>query len=96
MESLMAADMVMPDIDGEVVFRQIRSLVPEEKGLFISGHSFSDQQLKLLHSGNCDFLQKPFNLPQFSAKIRHVLEHQDRDGHSPCQLGDVRSGVKLL
>lgn len=77
---LVVLDMVMPDIDGEAVFRQIRSLVPEVKVLFVSGHSFSDQQLKLLLSGNCDFLQKPFNLPQFSAKIRHVLEHLGSPG----------------
>jgi len=71
---LVVLDMVMPDLDGEAVFRQIRSLVPGVKVLFISGHSFSDQQRKLLNSGNCDILQKPFNLPQFSAKIRQVLE----------------------
>lgn len=77
---LVVLDMVMPDMDGEAVFRQIRSQVPEVKVLFISGHSFSGRQRKLLNSGNCDFLQKPFKLPQFSAKIRHVLESHTLPG----------------
>ena len=73
--SAVVIDMVMPDVGGEEVFKEIRSLVPDIKVLFISGHSFSLQQRALLKSGNCDFLQKPFNLRQLSTKIRRLLDN---------------------
>ncbi len=71
---LVILDLVMPDIDGEVVFRQIREKVPNIKVLFASGHYVVEQTRALLESGLSDFIQKPFNVRQLSTKIRTILD----------------------
>ncbi len=71
---LVILDMVMPDMDGEAVFEQIREIKSNQKVLFASGHYVVDQTRELLHRGFSDFLQKPFNLRQLSTKIRCILD----------------------
>ena len=70
---LIILDLVMPDIDGEAVFHEIRKIAPDIKVLFASGHYVVEQTRALLKSGCSDFLQKPFNLRQLSSKIRTIL-----------------------
>jgi PAS domain S-box-containing protein len=71
---LVVLDLVMPDIDGEIVFCQIREMDPNIKVLFASGHYVVEQTRALLESGLSDFIQKPFNIRQLSTKIRTILD----------------------
>lgn len=71
---LVILDLVMPDLNGEEVFHKIRSIKPDVKVLFASGHYMGDQTRVLLQSGSSDFLQKPFNMRQLSTKIRRLLD----------------------
>ena len=71
---LVILDLVMPDMDGEAVFYQIRKVKPDIKVLFASGHYVVDQTRALLQNGLSDFLQKPFNLRVLSTKIRTILD----------------------
>ena len=71
---LVILDLVMPDMDGEAVFHELRNIDPEIKVLFASGHYVVEQTRALLKSGRSDFLQKPFNLRQLSTKIRTILD----------------------
>jgi PAS domain S-box-containing protein len=70
---LVILDLVMPDMDGETVFHELRKIRPDIKVLFASGHYVVEQTRELLRSGLSDFLQKPFNLRQLSNKIRLIL-----------------------
>ncbi|MEJ2040777.1 MAG: response regulator [Desulfosarcinaceae bacterium] len=72
---LVILDLVMPDVDGEAVFHEIRKISPKIKVLFASGHYMVEQTRALLKSGLSDFLHKPFNLRQLSTKIRTILTH---------------------
>ena len=72
---LVILDLVMPDVDGEAVFHEIRKISPKIKVLFASGHYMVEQTRALLKSGLSDFLHKPFNLRQLSTKIRTILSH---------------------
>ncbi len=71
---LVVLDLVMPDMGGEEVFNQIRSLNQDIKVLFASGHYVGEQTRDLLKTGASDFLQKPFNLRQLSTKIRGLFD----------------------
>jgi two-component system, cell cycle sensor histidine kinase and response regulator CckA len=71
---LVVLDLVMPEMGGEQVFREIRSLKPGIKVLFASGHYVGEQTHDLLKTEESDFLQKPFNLRQLSTKIRGLLD----------------------
>ncbi len=70
---LVILDMVMPDMDGETVFKQMRSIKPDVKVLFASGYYVIEETSSLLQEGGSDFLQKPFNMNQLSTKIRNIL-----------------------
>jgi PAS domain S-box-containing protein len=71
---LVILDLVMPDVDGESVFREIRKIDEDIRVLFASGFYVVEQKRDLLENGASDFLQKPFNLKQLSTKIRRILD----------------------
>jgi PAS domain S-box-containing protein len=71
---LIILDLIMPDLDGEAVFNEIREIKPDMKVLFASGHYMVDQTQALLEKGDTDFIEKPFNLQQLSTKIRKLLD----------------------
>lgn len=71
---LVILDLVMPDLDGESVFREIRKIDEDIRVIFASGFYVVEQTRDLLENGASDFLQKPFNLKQLSTKIRCILD----------------------
>ena len=71
---LVILDMVMPDMDGGVVYDAIREICPDIKVILSSGYSENENINKILQRGCNGFIQKPFNLKQLSKKIREVLD----------------------
>jgi CheY-like chemotaxis protein len=71
---LLVTDVVMPEMNGFELARALRAIRPDLKVLFISGYtglsSFDPAQL----SAGSAFLQKPFTLNAFVAKVRELLE----------------------
>jgi CheY-like chemotaxis protein len=67
--------MIMPDVGGSEVFDHIRKLRPNIKILLSSGYNMDFQASSLLGQGCNGFIQKPFNLKAFSAKIREILDN---------------------
>jgi two-component system, cell cycle sensor histidine kinase and response regulator CckA len=72
---LVILDMVMPDLDGEAVFKVLRAIRPDIKVLFASGFYLIEQASSLLSKGTTDFLQKPFSMHQLSTRVRRMLDH---------------------
>ncbi|MBR9980017.1 MAG: PAS domain S-box protein [Desulfatitalea sp.] len=77
---LVVLDMVMPDLDGEAVFKELRAIRPDIKVLFASGFYVMEQATGLMRKGQTDFLQKPFNMHQLSTKIRRMLDGKTDSG----------------
>jgi signal transduction histidine kinase/ActR/RegA family two-component response regulator len=71
---LVILDLVMPHMGGDVVYEKIMQIRPDVKVLFASGHYVDEQAQALMKSGASDFLQKPFNIRQLSARIRQILD----------------------
>jgi PAS domain S-box-containing protein len=72
---LMLTDLVMPHMSGKELARQIVSLHPEIKAVFMSGYSnnlLSDSQQML--DRKYDLLQKPFRLTELGSFIRRALD----------------------
>lgn len=69
---LLITDVIMPDIDGPVLAKQIREKFPDLKIIFISG--YTEEKLKdELNDDKTWFLPKPFTLTQLAAKVKDVL-----------------------
>ncbi|MBU2490886.1 MAG: response regulator [Proteobacteria bacterium] len=71
---LIILDMVMPGMNGDRVFRELRKINPQARILISSGYNTSNQINELLRTGLSAFISKPFDLESLSAKIREVFE----------------------
>lgn len=69
---LMLTDVVMPDMDGPELMRQIRQFIPGLRTIFISSYP---PNVVARHGSLEDgvFIQKPFSLSSLAAMIREVL-----------------------
>ncbi len=70
---LLITDVVMPNMDGPTLVRNVRLLKPEMQIIFMSGYAEetfrrNDEKAEELH-----FLPKPFGLKQLAAKVKEVL-----------------------
>ncbi len=74
---LAVTDVVMPQMSGGQLAKELGRLLPETKLLFVSGYAGKtvlDHHVTGLAS---NFLQKPFTLKQLSSKIRETLDRHD-------------------
>jgi PAS domain S-box-containing protein len=71
---LVILDMVMPDMGGGPLYDELKQINPDIKVLLSSGYSISGEASEILARGCNDFIQKPFDLKQLSAKMRHILD----------------------
>ena len=71
---LLMTDVIMPEMNGRDLARNILALHPGMKRLFMSGYTAD----VIAHHGVLDdgvhFIQKPFSLPNMAAKVREVLD----------------------
>ena len=70
---LLITDVVMPQMDGPGLVREVREVHPEMKVIFISGYTEDAFRQRLDSDGDIDFLPKPFSLKQLASKVRDVL-----------------------
>jgi two-component system cell cycle sensor histidine kinase/response regulator CckA len=70
---LLITDVVMPQMDGPGLVREVRTIHPEMKVIFISGYTEDAFRQRLDSDGGIDFLPKPFSLKQLASKVREVL-----------------------
>ena len=71
---LLMTDVVMPEMNGKEMAKNLLSLYPNLKRLFMSGYTAD----VIAHHGVLDegvqFLQKPFSVQTLAAKVREVLD----------------------
>ena len=67
-------DMIMPDMSGGETYNHLIEINPSIKTLLSSGYSINGKAQAILNSGCHGFIQKPFNLPNLSQKIRKILD----------------------
>jgi PAS domain S-box-containing protein len=67
-------DMVMPGLSGGEAFDRLRQLDPGVGVLLSSGYSIDSQAREILARGCDAFIQKPYDLPGLSRKLRAVID----------------------
>jgi CheY-like chemotaxis protein len=80
---LVILDMVMPGIAGGEIFDTIKTLNPGVKVICSSGYVLNDETAKLLERGCDAFIQKPFRIDDFLAKIREVISSRWKRHRAP-------------
>lgn len=69
---LVVTDVVMPQMDGPTLAREIRQKFPDIKIIFISG--YTEDRFKSQMDDKIWFLPKPFTLRTLAVKVKEVLE----------------------
>ncbi len=76
---LLLTDVVMPEMNGQELFKRLHSDCPEMKCLYMSGYTANI----IAHDGILDprvcFLSKPFSLLELGLKVREALEPESSD-----------------
>jgi len=71
---LVVSDVVMPEMDGPTLLRELRTRDPGLKIIFVSGYAEDAFQKHLPADGQqFDFLAKPFTLKQLVAKVKETM-----------------------
>ena len=71
---LVMLDMIMPGMSGKEMFDKIRAIHPNIRVILSSGYTLDGQANEIMQKGCNEFIQKPFNLMEFSQKIRQILD----------------------
>jgi two-component system cell cycle sensor histidine kinase/response regulator CckA len=71
---LVILDMIMPDLGGSETYDKLKELNPRAKVLLSSGYDIDGQASEILERGCDGFIQKPFDMTEFSQRIRKVLD----------------------
>jgi len=70
---LLITDVVMPQMDGPTLIREVREKRPEIKVICISGYAEDAFRKKLDQSADIHFLPKPFSLNQLAGTVKKVM-----------------------
>ncbi|MBF0544601.1 MAG: PAS domain S-box protein [Candidatus Riflebacteria bacterium] len=73
---LLLTDVIMPEMNGWNLEKNIRSLFPRIKSLFISGYPADTITSHGVIADGCNFLQKPFLPEKLNGRVREVLDSE--------------------
>jgi two-component system cell cycle sensor histidine kinase/response regulator CckA len=70
---LVVSDVIMPEMDGPTLLKELRKTNPDLKFIFVSGYPDDAFKKSLDENESYAFLPKPFTLPQLAAKVKEQL-----------------------
>ena len=71
---LVVSDVVMPEMDGPTLLREMRKQNPDLKMIFVSGYAEDAFEKNLPQGGQFAFLAKPFTLKQLVATVKETMQ----------------------
>mgnify|MGYP001363714190 CR=1 FL=1 len=73
---LVVSDVVMPEMDGPSLLRELRKTRPDLKIIFVSGYAEDAFKKNLPENERFNFLPKPFSLKQLATTVKETLNEQ--------------------
>ncbi|HSR80676.1 MAG TPA: response regulator [Hyphomicrobiaceae bacterium] len=70
---IVVSDVIMPEMDGPTLLKELRKTNPNLKFIFVSGYPDDAFKKSLDDNEAYTFLPKPFTLPQLAAKVKEQL-----------------------
>ncbi|KQS72885.1 histidine kinase [Rhizobium sp. Leaf371] len=74
MVDIVVSDVVMPEMDGPSLLRELRKTYPDLKFIFVSGYAEDAFARNLPADAKFGFLPKPFSLKQLAVAVREMLD----------------------
>ncbi|MEM7395423.1 MAG: response regulator, partial [Verrucomicrobiota bacterium] len=69
-------DIIMPNMDGEATFKEIRKIDADIPILMTSGYALPEKRDRLLASGASGIIYKPYKNVELAAQLRRILDRQ--------------------
>ncbi|WP_411681528.1 response regulator transcription factor [Clostridium thailandense] len=85
---LILLDVMMPDIDGFTLCRNIRDLV-DCPILFLTAKTMEEDIIKGLGMGGDDYISKPFGLGELRSRVAAHLRREQREKHNSFLISGV-------
>ncbi len=73
---LVITDLVMSDVDGMEVLREVKRLRHDIEVILVTGYATVENAVAAMQQGAATYLRKPLNLEELRAVVRGVLEKQ--------------------
>ncbi len=71
---IVVSDVIMPEMDGPTLMKELRKTDPKLKFIFVSGYPDDAFKHNLDPEADFTFLPKPYNLAQLAAKVKEQIE----------------------
>ena len=86
---LILLDLVLPDINGHDVLRQLRVARIDTPILILSGETDRENKMRGFGSGADDYLTKPFHREELIARIHAIIRRSKGHSQSIIKTGDI-------
>ena len=86
---LILLDLVLPDINGHDVLRQLRVARIDTPILILSGETDTENKMRGFGSGADDYLTKPFHREELIARIDAIIRRSKGHSQSIIKTGDI-------
>jgi two-component system, cell cycle sensor histidine kinase and response regulator CckA len=90
---LLLTDVVMPGMDGTALAKEIRSLHPETKVLYMTGHSGAFIRADMLNQ-DVSLIRKPFTPGELGRKIRKMLSGKLGESSRECACPEENAAAQ--
>lgn len=86
-------DVMMPEMDGFTLAREIRELDKKVPILFLTAKSMKNDKLEGFDSGGDDYLTKPFAMEELLARIQAILRRSQPTNGAATDASDIFIGT---
>ena len=86
---LLILDLTLPDMDGLQVLDAVRSEHPDLLVLILTARTHLEDRVRGLDGGADDYLMKPFEFAELSARLRALLRRESRAQSPILRVGDL-------
>jgi DNA-binding response OmpR family regulator len=91
---LIILDLLLPDINGLEICRQVRNQDIETPILVLSARDDIEDKIAALELGADDYLTKPFSIQELLARIRAILRRPPENQPAQLEFGDLILNTK--
>jgi DNA-binding response OmpR family regulator len=83
-------DIMLPNIDGYDVCKQIKSIYPQIPVIFLTAKVETRDLVKGFECGGTDYMRKPFSMEELIIRINNQLKLTKKENHKSIDIADER------